>query len=226
MQHRTKLLMSALIAALALSAAVSTAHARRFQLSNQRFLAIWEEAQKLTFEAAGIFNVACKVTIEGSFHSVTLSKVSGQLVGYITSAATTRPCNGGEAWVQNGTEEIPGQGRVSSLPWHIRYDSFRGTLPRINGIRLQLIGAGFLISVPGVGSCLALTSATKPAMGIVEVNETTGVVESLRPEESTFIPTTRLSGLCAEGAFVGRGRVFLQGEPGLETTKIIVRLVQ
>jgi hypothetical protein len=229
MRSRTKLLLSAFVVALALSAAVSTAQARRFQLSNQHFLAIWEVNEKLTFSAAGFFNIACKVTIEGSFHSATLSKVCGQLVGYVTEAEAERPCVGGEAWVLNGIERLSnGTTTTNTLPWHIRYNSFTGTLPNITGIRLQLIGASFLIRAPVNNGCLIKTTEARPAFGIVE-REAGGNVTGLRAEEVPTIPTlVVLEGICAAGSFAGKARVFLQSEsaPILEQTKIVVRLVQ
>jgi hypothetical protein len=167
--------------------------------------------------------------MEGSFHSATLSKVCGQLVGYVTEATFGHPCVGGEAWALNGIERLPnGTIPPSTLPWHIRYNGFTGTLPNITGIRLQLIGVSFLMRTAGGAGCLMKTTEARPAFGIVERNTTTGNIEGLRPEESTTIPTlTTLEGLCAALGFQGRARVFLQGvEPVLEQTRIVVRLIQ
>jgi hypothetical protein len=224
MRNRTRLLLTGLIAALALSAAVTTAHARRIELSNQRIRAVWTATEPL--QLIGAFEVAirCRVTIEGTFHSRTLSKVSGQLVGYITSAAVQRPCTNGEAWVQNGTEEIPpGSGlHPNSLPWHILYISFRGTLPNITNIRLSLREVGFLVRGPFSTSCLYRTTNTSPAMGEIEVSA--GEVTGLTPDETVPIPPfTTLEGFCSSGRFAGRGTVTLQGST---TTRIRVRLVQ
>ncbi len=225
MSTRTRLLWGALLAALTLSAALSTAQARRIETSEQHFLAIWEEAEKLTFEA--IANIECKVTLEGSFHSRTISKVCGQLIGYVTNAQVARPCVGGNGWALNGVERLKnGMTTSQTLPWHIRYASFRGTLPRISGIRTQLVGAQFLIEGAGLGECLATTTAAKPAFGIIEVNETTGAVEGLRADESVTIPSITLAGLCPEGRFIRRARVFIQEPTGLNSVRITVRLVQ
>jgi hypothetical protein len=224
MRNRTRLLLSALIAALTLSAAVTTAHARRIELSNTSIRTVWTETSPLELVGAfGLVTIRCQVTIEGTFHSRILSKVSGQLIGYITSAAVKRPCTNGEAWVQNGTEEVPGEGRVSSLPWHILFISFTGTLPRIRTIRLSLRGVGFLVRSAGT-ACLFLTTTANPAMGEIEVNETTGEITSLRPDETVSIPPLiELEGFCSSGRFRGRGAVSLTGGT---TTRIIVRLVQ
>jgi len=223
MRNRSKILLSALAAALVLAAAIGTAQARRIELSNTNIRAVWTAAEPLVFETS-LANISCSVTLEGSFHSRTLSKVSGQLVGLITRAAVARPCNVGEAWVLNGVERLSnGTTTMNSLPWHVRYDSFTGTLPRIEKIRLQLIGASFLIAFAGQG-CLVRTEAAHPAFGFVEV-EVLGGVTGLRADETVSIPpNVKLEGLlnCPNGRFVGRAAVTLLGN----TTRITVRLVQ
>jgi len=189
MHTRTKLLLSALTAALVLSAAVGTASARRLALSNQTFRAIWNP---LVFSnAAESIEVRCAVTLEGSFHSSTLSKVNEQLVGYVTSAKVAEAgCSGGKA-----------RALTETLPWHIRYESFAGTLPTITSIGVRLVGAAFLIEVFGV-SCLYLTEASHPARG--QINLSSGVATSLRALESPAIPKHSGSFLCpGEGVFRG-----------------------
>jgi hypothetical protein len=223
MRNRSKVVCVALAAAVVLGAAVGTADARRIELSNQNIRAAWS-TNKLTFTGFGGFiQISCAITLEGSFHSKTLSKVSGQLIGYITSAAVTRPCVGGEAWILNGTEQQPNGTRPTSLPWHVRYDSFEGTLPRIETIRLQLVGVSFLTK-SGSNSCLYKTTAAQPAFGNVIV-ELGGSVISLEADSESEIPrNTTLEGICpSTGSFGGTASVTLQGST---TTRIRVRLVQ
>ncbi len=221
MRTRSKFLLTALAAALVMAAAVGTANARRFETSSQSFRVVWPSTSRLTFSGlGGSITIACQVTLEGSFHSRTISKVRGQLVGYVTSANLTRPCAGGEAWILNGVERP-----TNSLPWHIRYDSFVGTLPNISRIRLQLVGAAFLIeaaTILGQASCLFRSTAEEPAFGFI--NLAAGVVSTLSADETSEIPLeTRLSGPCtATGQFRGSGNVTVQNS----TTRITVRLVQ
>jgi hypothetical protein len=136
-----------------------------------------------------------------------------------------RPCSGGEAWVQNGTEEVgPGGPRTTSLPWHILFLSWTGVLPRIRTVRLSLRGVGFLVLVPGLAACLYLTTNANPAMGEVVVNETSGEVTGLRADENVAIPPfAALAGICGSGRFRGTGTVTATGST---TTRIRVRLVQ
>lgn len=219
MQNRSRAALIALTAAFVLGSAVGGASARRLELSNQSFTAKWAE---LRFTAlGGLITVACAVTLEGSFHSRTLSKVSGQLIGVVTKAALTRPCNGGEAWILNGIERP-----ANTLPWHIRYDSFIGALPRITGIRIQLIGAAFLLTttVPRA-ECLYVSTTENPAFGIINRNTTTEEVATIEAEEGSAIRLSAAlngSSCPATGSFAGSANVTLLGT----TTRIRVRLVQ
>jgi len=190
MHTRSKLLLGALTAALVLGAAVGSASARRIQLSDQTFRAIWNP---LVFSnAAESIEVRCAVTLEGSFHSKTLSKVNEQLVGYVTSAKVAEAgCAGGRA-----------RALTETLPWHIRYESFAGTLPIITSISVRLVGASFLVEVFGV-SCLYATEAGHPARGQIRINGS-NVATELTALETPAIPKHAGSFLCPpEGVFRG-----------------------
>jgi hypothetical protein len=113
-------------AALVLAAAVATASAVRLQTSSQQFRAAWSQ---VGFTAGIAGTIRCALTLEGSFHTRSFAKTSGALLGYITRAAMASPCTNGELHVLSET-----------LPWHVRYDSFAGTLPRFTSIRFALIG--------------------------------------------------------------------------------------
>jgi hypothetical protein len=210
MGTRSKLVLAALTATIVMSVAVSTASARRFSINAQGFRAIWSN---LELEASGL-NIRCPVTLEGSFHNTVIEKVSGALIGYTTNGQVNGPvCTGGSATILSAT-----------LPWHIRYDSFRGALPNITGIRIQLVGAGFRVDNGTV--CLTLTRASEPAFGIINV-EGAGAIRKIRTltaDESAGI-TLRGDFLCN---FAGRGRfrstaeVFQQNT----TTRLLLQLVQ
>jgi hypothetical protein len=214
MRTRSKLLFAVLTATALMSIAVSSASARRFQISNQRFLAIWT---LLSFEVEGFSTISCPVTLEGSFHSASLSKVSGQLIGYVTSAQV----RGGEAECNNtGTATVLSE----TLPWHVRYDRFIGALPNITEIRIQLIGARFRV---GSGTiCLAGTTASSPGFGSVIRDTVTGNANRLRADENARIPLHEgftCEFLAPESNFRGTAEVFLQGST---STRIVIRLVQ
>jgi hypothetical protein len=102
------------------------------------------------------------------------------------------------------------------LPWHIRYDSFAGTLPTITSIKLQLVGLG----VKFFGStCEYMSSATSPA--VLRANLTAGKIETLEWVEANKI--LRINLPCGtEGILGGTGTVTVQGE----RAGVTIRLVQ
>jgi hypothetical protein len=218
MTKRTKLIVGGLTVALALAAAVNTATARRIEVSEQRFLVLFRE---LTFVGGAFGSVICPVNIEGSFHSRTISKISGQLVGYVTEAIVHHPCRGGEAWTLNGIERPQGVTSTNTLPWHLLYLSFTGRLPNIEAIELTLDNGQFVVEVVGV-LCLYRATTGSPMKGRVNVGAGGGV-SSLTVNETAGIPLFEGSGLCPRPGFLrGEGTVGTQSE----WREIFVRLVQ
>jgi hypothetical protein len=203
MRTTTKLALATLVAVVALAAAVGAAGARRFEFSDQRFTFV---TRSVGYRGGEPTN--CPITLAGSFHSRTISKVSGQLVGYINSA---------------GSGTCPeGSGRVltESLPWHVRFASFSGTLPSITQIKLQVIGYSFL-EICITSSCLYKSTAANPLILGLEV--TRGVITSMRWEENNAIPRFMGEFICpAELIVEGAGEPSVTGT----TTKINVRLIQ
>jgi hypothetical protein len=218
MRNRTKLLLTALAATAVLGALVATASANRIALVNNSPTAFRTTWSALEFiGAGGIVRIRCPVTIEGSFHSRTISKVLEALVGYVTRAAIST-CTGGTTILL-----------TARLPWHIRYNGFAGTLPAITSISLRLVGAEFLINFNEVFglrySCLYQSTAASPMRGNVAVNA--GVAETLTPETAAIPLLTRLpesTGTCPSTGQLGQnaGPITLLGL----TTKITVTLVQ
>jgi hypothetical protein len=217
MTTRSKLALAALAATMLMSFAASTASARRIFLSNQRWLAIWPV---LTLSAPTAGNtIRCPVTLEGSFHSATLSKVSGQLIGYVTQGRVNEPaCTGGNARVE-----------AASLPWHTLFISFSGTLPIISSVRLSLINATFEVEPEGGPFCRTKTTTREPAFGeigiIAGAEAGNRIARTLTPDRNVGIEL-RGSFICeiaGRGFFEGVAEVFLQGST---STRVLVRLVQ
>jgi len=159
--------------------------------------------------------VRCPVTLEGSFHSKTTSKVAGQLVGYISRVTVgNASCTSGHSTALTET-----------LPWHITYEGFTGTLPRITEIHILLVGAAFRFELLG-SFCLARTTTTEPAEGWVFVEPNTGQIRELEPNRNRRIRTS-------EGCLAGPGvhfedisEMFAGGVESGNTTRLTVRLVQ
>jgi hypothetical protein len=197
MRNLTRFILAALLGALTLALFVGSASANKLSYSNQAFRIIWTS---LTFsESGGNFPISCPVTLEGSFHSRTAAKVRDALAGLITRAVVNNPgCTEGQATILG-----------ESLPWHVTYQSFSGTLPSIIGVRYNLIGAAFQIE-PGLGiSCLARSSARFPAAGDA-AREAGGNITSLTPDPGLAIPVTGTNCPSA-GVFSGAGEVFVLG---------------
>jgi len=121
MRTSIRLGLTALITAMLLASALSTASARNLSLSNQSFRVTWS---RLEFEG-GILSFRCQLTLEGSFHSRTIPKVERLLIGSITRITIKEEsCEGG---VRMSVAKAP--------PWHITYEGFTGRLPNIGTIR-------------------------------------------------------------------------------------------
>jgi hypothetical protein len=217
MPRRMRIIIGGLTVALALAAAVNTATARRLEVSEQHFLALSAE---VTFEAAGI-QIVCAVTAEGSFHSRTISKVSGQLVGVITEAAAQHPCRRNELWILNGIERVQGATAPNTLPWQMSFLSFRGTLPRIQEIEGALIGAAFRIEALGI---LCLYKSTSTKWGEAQIKIVEGRITEIRANEEKRGPLfeSQSGAFCpSEYSQIGFGMVTTPGH-----REIFVRLVQ
>jgi hypothetical protein len=206
MQHRSKLLVASLAAAIVLSLAVGTAGARRLEVSNQRFREIFTSLEIRN----NLSRVLCPVTYMGSFHSRTFSKVNELLIGYLIRVQTAASCTGGSA-----------RALTETLPWHIRFLGFLGVLPRIDEIHWILIDARWRWATPEGIACLFHTTVAHPGSEFVHV-EAGGRATSVRADELVTIP---VEGLCALGETArlsGTGEVVAaEGTPELS-----YRLVQ
>lgn len=197
--------LTAAMAVLMLSLAVTAASANRLSLSNQRIRLTWSA---LTFNPG---EVRCQVTIEGSFHSLTIRKASA-LIGHVSRGIVkNETCTNGRVTI---LQEV--------LPWHIGYNHFEGMLPRITGVHLWLIDAAIRVEVNFFGIvCLIKTTSASPGRGIARLNPETGLVTSYRADESLGIPLTGGCASFGEASLMGEGRAFVLGT----SSSIGVRLI-
>jgi hypothetical protein len=219
MLRRTKIIVGGLTVALALAAAVNTATARRIEVSEQRFLILFSA---LTLEAGGN-QFVCPLTMEGSFHSRTISKVSGQLVGYVTEAIFQHPCRTNELWALNGIERIQGATAPNTLPWHILYINFRGVLPNITEIELKFIAHGFRTEIAGI-LCLYRIPASVTKWAEYQVKVEAGRITGIRFNEERRIPLfeSQSGAFCpVEFVMAGEGIVATQGVHRAITVRLI-----
>lgn len=211
MQHRSKLLLAALIATTLLSLAVGSASARRISASSSTFRIVWRSFEFIAFST----QIACPVTLEGSFHSRTIAKVSGALIGYIDRAIVGGPCTGSTGGRARALTE--------TLPWHVRFASWTGTLPTITSLHVTLVGLQILYEdAEGVQCQLGVTEAHP--IGAIAEGITGNTLRTLRLDEMARIPLGRefVCNLPEEGHLRGQGELTQQGS----TTQITLRLVQ
>lgn len=192
-----RLLVVGLLAAFLLTVAVGASSANRLSISNRNIRSVWN---KLNFTDSGgeVVNVECDITIEGSLHNSTITKTRGALIGYVTRAPQPQNCTGGGATIPQET-----------LPFHVRYDSFTGTLPRPSGERLQIVGATFRMNVGF--ECTYKTTAEAPAFFIDNI-EANGLITGLSADVNGLISRFEGSIFCPEaGRFRNTGRMTLLG---------------
>jgi hypothetical protein len=213
MRTHTKLTLAALTATLVMALAVNTASANNISLSNQTFRVVWSPLNFIG-EGSSVRGV-CNVTIEGSFHSRTIVKTIGALIGYVTRA------------IAGGCTENSATVLTATLPWHITYEGFSGRLPNITRVRLLLRHIAFVTQIfGGLVECLYADAGNNQSENSAgEVLLSSGSANELAADPSIRIPFVRGSGLTencpTRGGFTGTGNVTLLGA----TTRITVTLI-
>jgi hypothetical protein len=212
MRKRSKLALAGLTVASVLGFAVGSASANILEVSNRAIRAVWSELRI----AGGGFETRCPVTLEGSFHGTAFGKTSGNLIGYITRAIVVEAqCVGA------GPAMFLNNGAGNTLPWHIRSNSFEGTLPNITGFKVQVLNLSILINISGL-SCLYRSSAAKPWRATFKRRVETMEVTGLESDATAEVPKFAGELLCpAEVRLSNTGEVTLLGT----TTKIRIRLI-
>jgi len=201
-----KALLAAVAAVIVLGALVGSASASRLSLSSTTCRVTFAA---LTFEIREGFNAAtCAVTLEGSFHARSIVKIPGRLIGYVNRAATG-PCGAGTAATL----------LAETLPWHVRYESFAGTLPAMTAVRIGIVGLGMKIRGINGTICLTLTTEREPLRLRLAREATFGALVEAEAEGETH---TWENCLFEPGRFIGRsGTVSVQGG----TTRISLTLI-
>jgi hypothetical protein len=208
MRRTSRLLLAALTATVVMGTLVGTSQARTLRSSSNLFRVTWTSLEFA--EAFFGISVRCPVTLEGTFHSTTIAKVVGSLIGYVTRAAVANTaCTGGHATVLTAT-----------LPWHVTYEGFTGTLPNITRIRLLMRRPSFQIENSIIGTCL---SSPENLNGELSGTTAGGVftVTTLNPGTET-IPCRNTRGeTVIIGVFRGSGNVTVLGA----ATRVSVTLI-
>jgi hypothetical protein len=203
---RIRLIFVALAAALLMALSASAASARNISISHpELWNAVWSQVR---FQSGGATAAACSVTLEGSFHYRTFLKVREALIGYVTRAIM-RNCTEGSATVL-----------TTNLPWHIRYQSFEGTLPNILAIRVLLLLEELQIKERIFGTtCLKRTTNTEP--DVLALRLTVGLERRLITGVTHDEGVTIRCGIL-NGSYSGTGTI--SELPG-GNTNLLVRLI-
>jgi len=175
----SKLLLAVVGAAVLLGALAISASAAHLEYSAQAIKATWT---RWNFRG-GFGTVECEVVLSGSFHSRTITKTAGSLIGYITAGSVLRCARWGATTNQ------------SSLPWHREYRSFAGELPSITGVSETVTGAEWTLREPVFG--VTCTIRREQSSTILTYTVSSGVVT--RADVSA-------SGFCASA-----GNVIIEG---------------
>jgi hypothetical protein len=162
MRNRSALALAALVAAALMGIAAGLASAGRLSVSNRTIRAMWSNVEMYVTnpgEEGAQYGNICRLTLEGSFHSATIRKVVGTLIGYV-SRVSVAACTDPDIIVTALRE---------ALPWHVRYQSFSGTLPAISGLTLAFVGMSWEFFVGGALRCLLRSTTVNPAIASIEV---------------------------------------------------------
>ncbi len=148
MRH-CKLFLVALAATTLLGTLVASASAGRLSSSTQAIGATWT---RMDF-SGGFGTWECEVSLAGTLHSRTISKTANTLIGYITEASVNRCARGGATILR------------ATLPWHVTYRAFAGSLPNISSVANNIIGYSFVFREPTFGvTCLARSTSSSPTI--------------------------------------------------------------
>ena len=209
MKPTTSSWLTAILATALFATAVGAASARNLSISNQNIRAVF---RPLIFSDGGASNrLSCTVTIEGTFHYRTILKSVGALLGYITRAQVEEGTCAGAGLLAGARARV----LTETLPWHITYRGFRGTLPNIERIILQINRPRLtFFNIPIIAECKyegALQGFFLPATNELQADETFGIPR-----------TAESNGACpTPGFFRGVTRVTLLGT----TTPVTVTLI-
>jgi len=200
-------------------AAVGAASANKLSFSERAFRLTWPVEEPLVIrkpsESFGIDDLFhCPVTLEGSFHSGTMRKVVGSLVGQVFRAAVGT-CAYENSWFE------PAGLLAETLPWHVTYSAFAGTLPRISLLTWQMSGFSFW----GVEHsfrirCLWRATEANP-WTIRATRETTGGALTSVALEATVPPLAGEGMFCNETGRVARPPRLAAAAGGAVTVTLI-----
>jgi len=193
------------------------AAANRLRLTTTNFSIRWREFNVPTGQTPELSEPRlrhCPLTLSGSFHSATIAKVRGALIGYV-GTPQMGTCTG-----EGGTVTLLLR---TGLPWHLTYRDFLGTLPSITGFHLALLGFRMSIEVPPLFGevCLITTTAREP-LDINFTREAGGAVTSAGGTESRIVARNTTGFLCEGLTWAMGGNGTLDNGSGARVTVTLI----
>lgn len=167
----TRVMLTAAIILVAMASFAVGGSARNLSISEQRYDMRWTAIELIS----GLARIKCNVKLTGSFHYRTFAKVNQSLIGYINSTRI-ETCT-------EGSIAVPG----TSLPWHVQYSSFTGTLPTIQTLRSRIVGAVIRVTERGGAACEYTTETGHPLVTIL-TREAGRIITEVRPSAADVIP--------------------------------------
>ena len=158
---------------------------------------------RVTFEEAGGGGIACNVTRVITLHR-SIPKVLKTLIGYVREVRIGRPEECTARFPVTRILRIV----ILELPWHLTYEGFGGTLPRITEIRILVVRPGIRIEfrdfLGGTWLCLYQPANQKT---IARLDATQRATE-IRIEPELLPGSVEPGGkTCPEGSFSGTLRL-------------------
>jgi hypothetical protein len=209
MTFQPRRIVTSILTLLLLALAASSASAQRLSVSNRNIRMQFRPLRFTSRESEA--TIGCNLTLEGSFHSATIHKVRGALVGHV-SRASVASCGFGTAATI----------LTASLPWHITYDSFLGRLPRLEAQVILLHRTAYRIDTLLTPPCLYQEDGRERVRGIVNI-EPNGLVTNGNADPGRALPLFEGPAECFRfGGFEGSAELRLLGS---NTQNISVRLI-
>lgn len=184
MKRHVQLALAGLAATLLLGLAANPTYAGRLSLTARTFKIAWPRLE-LTDETSTA-RAICPVTLQGSFHSTTLRKTVGAVLGYATRHETGR-CSVGEAELERGISGV----------WSIQYVGFTGTLPRISGFTVKIVEVHYSFRAFNNEVCGYFEIGAEQPKGTFQI-EASARITGFVLDTTVFLPRTGLNFFCPQ----------------------------
>jgi hypothetical protein len=210
MRKSGKLLLVAITAALVLASLAAAANANR-SIEVRPLPITATSVGGIVFLEAGGGTVSCPLTLNVTLHS-SISKAVESLMGSVGGGTV------GRCTSSTGANVVA---RLLLL-WHIRFQSFRGTLPNITGLLFTAVNSAFLFAFEAGGARVA-TCLYVGNVGVEGTGAAANEITRLRILETENAATLIRTRLQEEAVATCAREGTLSGE--FTTTRITLRLI-